>query len=88
MAHFARISPPVGTGATTDRRAGDHQQPARADDRAARRLKVRPDASQGSPFGKKARQGRPAPDRRVFEPMPPRAGDTAARGECRQSATR
>ena len=42
----------------------------------------------GSPFGKSAAKVGPRPTAEADEPMPSRAGDTAARGECRNSATR
>jgi hypothetical protein len=57
------------------------------EDRAARRLSgnVRPDASTRR-FGNVRPLGRLRPAA-VLEPMPPRAGDTAARGECRNPVT-
>ena len=59
---------------------------AGAQDRAAGGLRVRPDAISRAGVTEDP-PGRPTSGRRETEPMPSRAGDTAARGECCDLAT-
>ena len=72
-----------GEGGASDRHRG-RQQPPGAPDRAAHRLKVRPDAISRAGVTEDPPQVGPHPAA-ATEPMPPRAGDTAARGECRNN---